>query len=290
MKPARPELLNTPVVQYFGLKREPFSDKLKASELCELPSVREIASIVEMVVQNHYHFAFTGVTGCGKSTILRYVCDRQERLGNKIVMANGGAWGFGEFLRQIMMGLGIDFKAYQPSTMIRLIQNQIRTLRDDGKQVVIAVDESDKLRNDVFQQLHLLVSSPDSGEALAPMVLSGQESLADRLVNPLATPLRSRMYPGYYVSAINRQTYRSYVQHHMDLCGMRADVVDDLALEHIWKASSGNLRSIGMNFRIAIQYAANHELPRLDAASLKVAFTDWWSIAQTGAETPGLMR
>jgi hypothetical protein len=76
----------------------------------------------------------------------------------------------------------------------------------------------------------------------------------------------------------------------MDLGGMRENVVDDLALEHIWKASSGNLRFIGMNSRIAIQYAANHELPRLDSASLKVSFTDWWSITQTGAETPGLMR
>ena len=80
MKQARPELINVPLMQYFSLKREPFSDNIKATELCELPSVKEIASIVEMVCMNHCHFAFTGPTGNGKSTIFRYVCVRHKRL------------------------------------------------------------------------------------------------------------------------------------------------------------------------------------------------------------------
>ncbi|HAF86648.1 MAG TPA: hypothetical protein DCG32_09880, partial [Sphaerochaeta sp.] len=272
MKQARPELLNVPIIQYFSLKKDPFSDNLKASELCDLPSIREVATTVEMVSQNHYHFAFTGPTGSGKSTILRYVCDRQERLGDKVVMLNGGNWGFGEFLRQVMEPLGIDYKAYHPSTMIRLIQQQMMKSAEDGKKVLIAIDEADKLRNDVFFQLHLLACMPDRGEALASLLLSGQDGLADKLVNPLATPLKSRMYPGHYIAPINRQMYRNYVQHHMKLCGLRDDCIDDLALEHIWKATSGNLRSIGMTFRIALQYAANHEMHKIDAACAKAAF------------------
>lgn len=279
MKQARPELLNVPIIQYFSLKRDPFSDNLKATELCQLPSIREVATTVEMVSQNHYHFAFTGPTGSGKSTILRYVCDRQERLGDKVVMLNGGNWGFGEFLRQVMEPLGIEYRAYHPSTMIRLIQQQMMKSAEDGKKVIIAIDEADKLRNDVFFQLHLLACTPDRGEAIASLLLSGQDSVVDKLVNPLATPLKSRMYPGHYIAPINRQMYRDYVQHHMKLCGLREDCVDDLALEHIWKATSGNLRSIGMTFRIALQYAANHELPKIDAACAKAAFADWWATA-----------
>ena len=234
---------------------------------------------VEMVSQNHYHFSFTGPTGSGKSTILRYVCDRQERLGDKVVMLNGGNWGFGEFLRQVMEPLGIEYRAYHPSTMIRLIQQQMMKSAEDGKKVIIAIDEADKLRNDVFFQLHLLACTPDRGEAIASLLLSGQDSVVDKLVNPLATPLKSRMYPGHYIAPINRQMYRDYVQHHMKLCGLREDCVDELALEHIWKATSGNLRSIGMTFRIALQYAANHELPKIDAACAKAAFADWWATA-----------
>ncbi len=279
MKQARPELLNVPIIQYFSLKRDPFSDNLKATELCQLPSIREVATTVEMVSQNHYHFAFTGPTGSGKSTILRYVCDRQERLGDKVVMLNGGNWGFGEFLRQVMEPLGIEYRAYHPSTMIRLIQQQMMKSAEDGKKVIIAIDEADKLRNDVFFQLHLLACTPDRGEAIASLLLSGQDSVVDKLVNPLATPLKSRMYPGHYIAPINRQMYRDYVQHHMKLCGLREDCVDELALEHIWKATSGNLRSIGMTFRIALQYAANHELPKIDAACTKAAFADWWATA-----------
>jgi type II secretory pathway predicted ATPase ExeA len=201
-------------------------------------------------------------------------------------MANGGSWGFGEFLRQIMGGLGIDYKAYQPSTMIRLIQAQIQALSEDGKQVIIAIDEADKLRNDVFYQLHLLVSAPDKGESLASIILCGQEMLADKLANPAATPMRSRMYPGYYIAPVNRQTYRKYVRHHMELCGLREDIVDDLALEHIWKATSGNLRSIGMTFRFALQYAANQGIARLDAACAKAAFSEWWEISPVQSELP----
>jgi len=276
MKQARPELLNVPIVQYFGLKRDPFSDNIKASELCDLPSVREVATTVEMVSLNRYHFAFTGPTGSGKSTILRYVCDRQARLGDKVVLLNGGDWGFGEFLRQVIEALGIDFRAFHPSTMIRLIQNQMAKVADDGKKIMIAVDECDKIRNDAFCQLHLLACAPDKGEAVATLLLCGQDTLADKLANPLAMPLKSRMYPGYYIAPINRQMFRTYVQHHMKLCALREDVIDDLALEHIWKATSGNLRSIGMTFRFALQYAANNNLSKLDAACAKAAFATWW--------------
>ena len=31
MKQARPELINVPLMQYFSLKREPFSDNIKAT-------------------------------------------------------------------------------------------------------------------------------------------------------------------------------------------------------------------------------------------------------------------
>lgn len=278
MKQARPELLNVPIIQYFGLKRDPFSDNLKASELCELPSVRDVATTVEMVSYHRYHFAFTGPTGSGKSTILRYVCDRQERLGDQVVLLNGGDWGFGELLRQVMEALGIDFRAFHPATMIRLIQNQMIKATEEGRKIILAIDECDKLRNDAFCQLHLLAHTPDRGEALATLLLCGQETLADKLANPMALPVKSRMYPGYYIAPINRQLFHTYVQHHMQLCALREDVIDELALEHIWKASAGNLRSIGMTFRFALQYAANHELSKLDAACTKAAFATWWDM------------
>jgi len=280
MKQARPVLINVPIVQYFNLKREPFSDGIKASELCDLPSVKDIASIVEMVCMNRSHFAFTGSTGCGKSTILRYVCDRQERLGFKVVMVNGGDWGFGEFLRQVMAALGIDYKAYQPSTMIKLIQMQILKSAEDGRPVLLAVDESDKLRDSVFFQMHLVTCAPEKGDSIASILLSGQDGLADKLTNPLAMPLCSRMYPGYFIVPINRQMYITYVHHHMALCALRKDCVDDIALEHIWKATSGNLRSIGMAFRFALQFAANHDTGKVDATCARAAFTEWWDTSR----------
>jgi type II secretory pathway predicted ATPase ExeA len=134
--------LNTPMPQYFELKKAPFPQMLSSKELLMLPHVQEVAQMTEFAFQNNMFYAIIGSVGCGKSSALLYACDRLANRQAKILTIVGGMWSFTELMRQILAALGIEFKPYQPAVMVRLIQEQLQGIQSDGKKCIIIIDES----------------------------------------------------------------------------------------------------------------------------------------------------
>ena len=269
--------LNISVSHYFGLARMPFSDDLKSNELFGLPALQDVARSVEFAVTNNLYFAIIGEIGSGKSSALRYACDR---LGSKSVVVLpviGASWGFVEMLRQFLAIFSIEFKSFMPSLMVNLIQDRLRMFSDEGKKIVLTIDEAHLLRSDIFSQLHVLTQDATKGSQLASIVLCGQDGLADKLAQKAAQPLASRITDGYFMQPLTEDVYEDYFNHHLALAKAPNDMFDEMARAAIWQASSRNLRSIGILCRKCLQEAVNRGQNTVTAAIVRDVSLSWWN-------------
>lgn len=122
----------------------------------------------------------------------------------------------------------------------------------------------------------MLGQSAESSNALFSLMLCGQEELAEKISTPQARPLLSRIAEGYYVSALSRTDYTSYIDHHLKLAGAKREIFDALGLDAIWQCSNANLRSIGNSCLAAMQYAANHDIRTVNAECVRKSQRTWW--------------
>ena len=115
----RDQLLNTPVVQYFELKRPPFPQVLDSSDVLELPHVLDIESMSEFAFQNGMSYAVIGAVGCGKSSALRHACvgsgsPRETKLSLRLG------------LKPARGGYGMDVLSMNEPLEVRRIHNRMR--------------------------------------------------------------------------------------------------------------------------------------------------------------------
>jgi type II secretory pathway predicted ATPase ExeA len=218
--------LNVPLVQAFELRDAPFPQVLPPRDMYELPHLTAVASMTEFAFQHNMFYAVIGAVGCGKSSALQYSCARLAQRQGYVVSIIGGIWSFTEFLRQVLAALAIDFRPYQPSVMVRLIQERLLGIQGDGKKCILVIDEAHLLRSDVFAQIHILAQHPEARKSLFSLMLCGQEELAEKLSTPQSRPLMSRIAEGYYVPPITRGDFDGYIGHHMRLAGAKHDVFE----------------------------------------------------------------
>jgi type II secretory pathway predicted ATPase ExeA len=185
-------------------------------------------------------------------------------------------WSFTELIRQILATLGIEFRQYQPAVMIRLIQEQLIAIHNDGKKCIIIIDEAHLLKADAYAQLHILAQTAEPPRALFSLMLCGQEELAEKISTPQARPLLSRIAEGYYVPALSHTDYGDYIDHHLKLAGAKREIFDKLGRDAIWQCSNANLRSIGNSCLAAMQYAANHDIHIVNAECVRKSQRTWW--------------
>ena len=284
----RDQLLNTPVVQYFELKRPPFPQVLDSSDVLELPHVLDIESMSEFAFQNGMSYAVIGAVGCGKSSALRHACMRLVRLRGHVISVTAGIWSYQELMRHLLAEMGVEYSQYQPSAMTRMIQDKLVGIHADGRKCILMIDEAHLLKPDAFSQLHLLSQNLESKFPLFSLMLCGQEELAEKLACPSARPLASRIAEGYYVPPISREDFRSYMDHHMRLAGAKEMLFDDMGLDALWQVSGANLRSIGKNALAALQYAANNQMRMVDAQCVRNSQRPMWG--SFGASSSSAMQ
>lgn len=195
----REQLMNTPVVQYFELKRPPF------------PHVLDIESMSEFAFQNGMAYAVIGAVGCGKSSALRHACMRLARLRGHVISVTVSIWSYQELMRHLLAEMGVEYSQYQPSAMTRMIQDKLMGIHADGRKCILMIDEAHLLKPDAFSQLHLLSHNLESRFPLFSLMLCG-------LVRQAPGKQDRR---GLLRAPISREDFRSYMDHHMRLRGRR---------------------------------------------------------------------
>ena len=130
------------------------------------------------------------------------------------------------------------------------------------------------MRLELLAQLHALTQLPYDQTSLAPMILSGQNILVDRLLFHTSRPFASRIIGRTLLQGLRREDMHSDLTHHLAIVGGRPELFSDDAVTAIHQSSGGLLRRANALAKGALVAAAHESAPQATAEHVRLASTE----------------
>ena len=206
-------------LDYYGLSEPPFSITPNPRFLYYSAKHREALNHMLYGIQERKGFVqITGEVGAGKSTLCRALLGQ---LGNNYSTALilNPLLDADQLMRAIGMEFGLDVRGLDRLETLEEINLFLLHQVDEGREVVLIIDEAQDLTNELLEQVRLLSNLETDDRKLLQIVLMGQPELRDRLNDPALRQLRQRITVRFHLSPLKRVEVGQYVEHRLAISG-----------------------------------------------------------------------
>jgi len=207
--------------RFFGLSRLPFEASPDPGFLFDGPAHREAIASIEYAVATRMGFIMlTGEVGLGKTTVIRAFLNRYDRGRLLPIYVFHPLVTFDELLELVSDELGLALDAAIGSfNRLRAIQRELIQLYADNRQVVLVIDEAQRLPEDTLENLRLLTNLETDDAKLLQIVLVGQPELEVILAQPHLRQLEQRIVLKARLESLTRVDSIRYLHHRLTLAG-----------------------------------------------------------------------
>jgi len=227
---------------YFGMQFNPFDKNLSDKNFFKSSDFTESLSRLEHLKNTKGIGLFTGLSGTGKTSTLRYFTNSLNPNLFKVVYIHLSTVTVLEFYKSLAYAFGIEPYS-KKIDLFRALQERIISLAKDKKIIpVIIVDESQYLKTEVLNDLKLLFNFEMDSKNYAILILSGQPLLNNILSKQIHEALKQRIVINYNYQGISKEEVDNYISSRMQICGVPNKIFNDNAIEAINSCSNGSIR------------------------------------------------
>lgn len=207
-------------LSYYGLHREPFHITPDPAFLFESPSHREAyAAITYGVAQRKGFIAVTGEVGTGKTTILRAYLKTLDLSQMQTFYVYSPDLSFEELLQLLLAELGETPQEQSASAMLRQLQWKLIQLYEQGRGMLLVIDEAQNMPVDTLERLRTLSNLETTDDKLLQIVLVGQPEFDERLNLHQLRQLKQRIAVRATLRTLTPAESVAYVRHRFELAG-----------------------------------------------------------------------
>jgi general secretion pathway protein A len=200
--------------RFYQLRERPFSLSPDPDYLYPSRVHREALSYLRYGIEGHAGFVvITGEIGSGKTTLLQTLLrglDRETTLARIVNTMLDPR----ELLEAILLDLGLEPDAGKPAMLRQLAEFLVRE-RQDGRLVLLVIDEAQNLGLAALEELRMLSNLETEKSKLLQMVLVGQPDLRDTLARPELEQLRQRVTVSYHLGPLDAEETAAYINHRL---------------------------------------------------------------------------
>ncbi len=261
-------------VDYFGLRREPFSDAPDPLGYVELPTHQQALAMLESVARGDRGVVcLTGDEGTGKTMLLRVFLDRLH-VGEVGVLLSPSGAPSSHVLRDICRSLGIPANdTDNPSRALAKLRRRLASDDRQGRQVVLMIDEADRLQKPDLALLQSLISLQGDRGTLMTTIFCGTCDLVSLVAGAVETGSEAHHPIRCTLAALNQADSRYYLTERWRAAGGPVDdVFSPEALEILHAAAGGIPRRLNRLADAALRAAVRADKKIIDqSVALEVA-------------------
>lgn len=264
----------TPVEEYYGFTRMPFSRGPEIKDLLGMKGQEEMLARLKLAMREQGIALITGRGGSGKSTTLRIFTHRLDPNRYTVLYVPNSADGLTGIYRGFLHRLGHVPSYFKPH-LVSQVRYALKELASRDRQTVILCDEAHRLTDSWLQDLRMLLSEDMDATSLATLVLVGDTSLSRRLRMVAHEALWSRINYRYQLKHLELIGTAEYIHHHVRAAGYRGDgLFSDGFIAKAHEYTGGLLRRINQLCTYALIAAATRGTRLIDEAIFQQAQFD----------------
>jgi len=209
-----------------------------------------------------------GDVGLGKTMCLRVTLDSLDQSKYRIAFVTNPDLTFPQLLREIIGQLkNQPCMIKNKDELLEEFNKILFTTADEGKRVLIFIDEGNVIRRMNLQSLRLLTNMQEDDRNLFTMVLAGQPELGKNLEHPSNANLYQRI--GVYCrlhKMESRDVVKKYVEHRMECAGVKRQVFTEDAYTQIYEHSEKGIpRLVNRICKLALKAGETNKLQEISA-------------------------
>jgi type II secretory pathway predicted ATPase ExeA len=255
---------------YWGLKKPPFDNVPDPSMyVASHTSVENTIAETLFAIEegNECIAVIVGDVGLGKTMSLRMVIDSLEPSKYKIAFITNPDIPFIQLLREIIGQLtGQQCEEKRKVDLLEIFNKLLFQTADEGKKVLIFIDEANAMSPANLESLRLLTNMQDDSRNLFTIVLAGQIELARRLEHPRRANLFQRIGTYCNIERIeSEELVKTYVETRLALAGATKKIFTDDAISAIWIYSENGVpRLINKICKLSMKAGETNSLQEID--------------------------
>lgn len=257
--------MNSKMLALMGLKYNPFGTQVPTSALLPTPSIDHFCWRVESLCSQGGFCVITGEPGSGKSSILRILCQRLQKMGEiHVGILTRPQASVADFYRELGDLFGVTLTASNRWGGAKMLRQKWQNFIESSLyRPVLIADEAQSMSPAVLCELRLLASADLDSRLMLSVVMAGDDRLVKKLQTDELLPINSRIRCRMHCEPLDTEQLREGLKHHMKAAGnpqlMSAGVIDSLC-----EQARGNFRSLMISANELLDHALRNELDRID--------------------------
>lgn len=244
-------------IKFFGFKEDPFKITPDIEYFFMSKFHQEALMAMNYLLESGEGFAvIVGEPGTGKTiTVRKFVNELPENVEYAYILFPNLSPE--EMFKAILEDFGIEHEEEEGSKnkLFSKLKNFLLKKREEGKKVLIIIDEAQNLPIETLEELRILSNLETDKDKLLQIILLGQPELEHKLNSPELRQLKQRITLFVKFRNLNEDELRSYVDYRLSKAGNKLLRMEDKAYKELHKRSKGNLRLINILMERALMSA-----------------------------------
>jgi general secretion pathway protein A len=225
---------------------------------------KEALAVLKYGVLNNQGFLLlTGDVGTGKTTLINALVNS---LGPDTLFVNvvDPRLDKLDFFKFVARSFGLETEFTTKFDFLMAFKNFLHRAHDSKKNVLLIIDEAQKLSLDSLEEIRLLSNIERQETKLLNVFFIGQDEFNDTLIRPECRALRQRITIVHNIKALNEKETAQYVKYRLSVAGTQRQIFTDRALKKIYAFSGGYPRLINIICDRALLAGYSEDIQTID--------------------------